>query len=112
MMNPYLRKDLVQLKEEWKDTFQHDDSGVYMYMTLYLDQLCRNQLECRNVSLKAIILPYSNICHIMINQGALSEYPQVEMFVGVLSRYLRANAIMNVKQDPKDPSMFKYTILQ
>jgi len=37
IMNGYLRKDWVQLKEELKDTFHHADSRVYTYSRLYLE---------------------------------------------------------------------------
>jgi hypothetical protein len=56
MMNGYLTKDWVQLEEELKDAFRHADSQVYMYSTLYLERLCRDQLERGNVGLNAFIL--------------------------------------------------------
>ena len=42
MMNGYLRKDWVQLKEELKDAFRHADSRVYMFTRSYLERLCRD----------------------------------------------------------------------
>ena len=84
MINGYLTKDWVKLKEELKDNFRHADSRVYRYTRSYLERLCRNQLEGGNVGLKAFILAYDNISRIMNNKGALAEYSQVEMFLGAL----------------------------
>ena len=44
MMNQYLGKDWVQLKEELWDAFRHADSRVYMYRRFYLERLCRDEL--------------------------------------------------------------------
>jgi len=44
----------------------------------------------------------------MINQGALAKYPQVEMLLGALPRYLKANAVMKLEVDLRNPSTFKY----
>jgi len=73
IMNWYLRKDWEQLNEELQVAFCHDDSRVYIYMRLYMGRLRKNQLECGNVGLKAYILAYNNISHIMINKGALAD---------------------------------------
>jgi hypothetical protein len=37
LMNTYLSKDWVQLKEELKDGFRHADSRVYIYTSSYLE---------------------------------------------------------------------------
>jgi len=107
MMHGYLRKDWVQLNEELKDTFRHADCRVNMYTRFYLDPLCRDEVECGNVGLKAFILAYDNISRIMINKGALAEYSEVEMLLRALPRELRAKAVMKLELYPRDPSMFK-----
>jgi len=112
MMNGYLMKEWVQLKEELQDAFRHADSRVYMYMRSYLERLCRDQLERGNVGLKAFILAYDNISRIMISKGAFAEYSQVEMLLGALPRDLRAKAVMKLELDPRDPSTFKYDKLE
>jgi len=112
MMNRYLKKDWVQLKEKLKDAFGQANSRVYMYTRSYLERLCRDQLECGNIGLKAFILAYNNISHIMINKGALSEYSQGEMLPRALSRDLRAKAVKKLERDSRDPFMFKYVKLR
>jgi hypothetical protein len=87
MMNGYLTKDWVQLKEELKVAFRHADSRVYMNIRSYLERLCRDQLERGNLGLKAFILAYDNISRIMISKGALAEYSQVEMLLGASQRF-------------------------
>jgi len=37
IMNGYLKKDWVQLKEELRDAIQHPNSRVYMYTSRYLE---------------------------------------------------------------------------
>jgi hypothetical protein len=111
MMNGYLTKDWVQLKEELKDAFWHADSRVYMYTRSYLERLCRDQLERGKVGLKVFILAYDNISRIKISKGAVAEYSQVEMLLEALPRDLRAKAVMKLELDPRDPSMFKYNKL-
>jgi hypothetical protein len=108
MINGYLRKDWVQLKEKLKDIFQHADSRIYMNMRSYLERLCRDQRERGNIHLKAFIFTYDNISPIMINKGALAEYSQEEMLLGALRRDSRANAVMKHELDPRDPSTFQY----
>jgi len=108
MMNGYLMKDWVQLKEELKDAFRHTNNQVYMYTRLYLERLCRNQLQHGIISLKAFIITYDNLSYILINKGAKAEYSQVEMLLGTLPRDLRAQAVMKLGLDPRDPSTFNY----
>ena len=112
MMNGYLTKDWVQLKEELKYAFRHAVSRVYMYTRSYLERLCRDQLERGNIGLKAFFLAYNNISRIMISKGALAEYSPVEMLLGALPRDFRAKAIMKLELDPRDPSTFKYDKLR
>jgi hypothetical protein len=112
MMNGYLMKDWVQLKEELKDGFRHADSRVYMYTRSYFERLCRDQLERGNVGLKAFILADDNISSIMISKGVLAEYSQVEMLLGALPRDFRAKAVMKLEIDHRDPSTFKYEKLR
>ena len=112
MMNGYLRKDWVQLKEERKNALQHGDCRVYIYTRSYLEQLCSDQLEHGNVSLKAFMIAYDNISRIMINKGPMAEYSQVEMFLCALPRDLRAKGVMKLELDPINLAMFKYDELQ
>jgi len=112
MMNGYLTKDWVLLKEELKDAFWHADSRVYMYTRSFLEQLCRDQLERGKVGLKAFILAYDNISRNKIGKGAQAEYSQVEMLLGALPRDLRAKAVKKLELDPRDPSTFKYDKLR
>jgi hypothetical protein len=77
-----------------------------------LTLLCRDQLARGNVGLKALILAYDNICHIMINKGALAEYSTVEMLLRALPRDLRAQVVMKIDVDSGDPSRFKYDKLR
>jgi len=79
-----------------------------MYTTSSLDWLCKDQRERRNVSNKAFILTYDNISRIMIYKGALAAYSQVEMLHRALPRKVRKNPVMKLKQDSKDPSLFKH----
>jgi len=78
-----------------------------MYTTLYIERLCRDQLERGNVGLKAFILADDNVSRIMINKGTLDEYSQVEMLLGALPNDLRAKVVMKPKLDPRDRSTFK-----
>jgi hypothetical protein len=112
MMNGYLTKDWVQLKEELKHAFRHADSRVYINTRSYLERLFHNQLERGNVGLAAIILTYDNISRIMISKGALAEYSQVEMLLGALLRDFRATAVMKLELDPREPATFKYNKLR
>jgi len=50
MINVYLRKDGMPLKEEMKDAFQHADSQVYMYMRSSFGRVCWDRLEDGHVS--------------------------------------------------------------
>jgi len=47
----------------------------------------------------------------MIAQGALAEYLPVEMMLRDHPRHLRANALMKLELDPRNPSTFKYNKL-
>jgi len=111
MMNTYLKNDWVQWKEDLTDAIQHADSQVYMYKRLYLERVCRDQLECGNVGLKACILTDYNISCVMINKEALAEYSQMEMLLGPLPQDLKSEAGMKLEFDPRDPSPFKYSNL-
>jgi len=106
ILNGYLRNDPKQLNEELKDDFHCTDSRAYMYPTLYFVPLCKDQLECGNVSLKSFILAYDNISPIMIHKGALADCSQVEMSFGALPRHLRVKVEMKLEQDHRDPSTF------
>jgi len=44
----------------------------------------------------------------MINKGSLVKYSQVEMMLGALPRDLKANVVMKVELDPRNPSTFKH----
>jgi hypothetical protein len=106
MMIGYLTKDWVQLNEELQDAFQHGNSQVYLYTRSYMDRLCRDQLELGNVNLKAFILAYDIISRIMISKGPLAEYSHLEMLLGALPRHLRAQTVMKLEVDPRDPCTF------
>jgi len=110
-MNTYLKNDWVQWKEELTDAIQHADSQVYMYKRLDLERLCRDQLECGNVGLKACILTYDHISCVMINKEALAEYSQMEMLLGALPQDLKLKAGIKLELDPRDPSPYKYNNL-
>jgi len=58
--------------------------------------------------LKAFILTYDNISHIIIDKEALAEHSQVEMLLRALPRQLRVKVVTNMELDPRDPSTFKY----
>jgi len=72
MLSWYFKKDWELPKEELKDALRHANSRVNIYMSLYLEWLCKDQLESGNIGLKAIILAYDIISNIMINMGALA----------------------------------------
>jgi len=106
MMNGYLRKDWMQLKEELKDAIRHANSRVHMYTRLYSERWGRDQLKRGNLGLKAFIRAYDNISCILINKGALAEYSLVELLLDALPRDLRTKAVMILEQDPRDPTTF------
>lgn len=103
MMNGYLQKDWEQLKKELKDAFRHADSRVNMYTRLYLEQLCKEQLECGYVSLKAFILAYDNISRAMIGKGALSKYSLVEMLLGAPPERLEGKSRIETRTRSQGP---------
>jgi len=103
-----LKLDWELLEEKLNDALRHADSRIYTYMIIYLEWLCKDQLERRNVGLKARIFTYNNISHITINQGALAKYSQPEMLLWALWRELGAKVVMKLEQYPRDPTMFKY----
>jgi len=48
----------------------------------------------------------------VIDKGASAEYSQVEMLLRALCRKLRPKAVLKLKLDPSDPSMFIYDKLR
>jgi hypothetical protein len=112
MMNGYLTKDCMDVKQELKDTFRHADCLLYVYTMSNLERLCREQLESGIVGVKAFILTYDNVSCIMLRTGALAEYSQVEIFLGAHPRDVRAKALMKVELEPRDPSTFAHDQLQ
>lgn len=107
-----MRKYWVQSKAELNDAFPNTNSPVDIYLILYLKCLSRDQLECGNIRVEALILAYDNISHIMITNGALADFSEIQMLLGALLRDLRAKVLMKLKLDPRDPSTFKYNKLQ
>jgi len=103
MMNGYLRKDWVHLKEEVKDGIEDTDSRVYLCTRSYLEWLCRDPQKLGNVGLKSFILAYDIISCIMINQRALAKYSQVVMLLGDLPRELTAKEVTKLELDCRDP---------
>jgi hypothetical protein len=79
-----------------------------MYTLSSLERLCIDPLECGKVRLNAFIISCNNICHLMINKGALAEYSQVEVLFGALPKTFRARAVMKLKLDPRDTWTIKY----
>jgi hypothetical protein len=110
IMNIYLWIHWEQSKGEMKDTFHHANSHIYMYTGSYLEQLCKDQIECDNVGIKAFILAYNNISHIMINNGDLAECSQVEMCPRAFPRDSRAKAVMKPNLYSRVPLTFKFHI--
>jgi len=106
-MNQYLTKACLQLREELEDAFHHADSRFNMYTRSYLERLFQDLWECGDIGLKAVILAYDNISRIMIGKEAMAEYWQVEMLFRALLKKLKGNAVVKLKLDPRDPSMFK-----
>jgi hypothetical protein len=96
IMNDLLKKDLMQFKEEVKDTFRHTDSQVYMHTDSHLEQVCRETQDQWNVSLKAIILAYENISHIIIHKGVFVDYSLVSMLFGGLRRDSTAKVVIKL----------------
>jgi len=72
-MHQFERKDWQQMEEQLNDTIHHIKSRVNIYTRLYLERLCKDQLQYGNVSFKFFILAYDNFIHIIINNGALAK---------------------------------------
>jgi hypothetical protein len=106
-MNEFLRKDMMQFKEEVKDTFRHTDSRVYMHTSSHLEQVCREAQDQWNVGLKAIILAYENISHIIIHKGVFVDYSLVSMLLGGLRRDSTAKVVIKLDRDPREPLTVK-----
>jgi len=56
LMNGYLKNDWELWNKELKDVFNNAGSKVYMYMRSCFKSLCKDQLDCGNISLKAGIV--------------------------------------------------------
>jgi len=110
-MSGHLNKDWEQLNDKLKNTLHHHNSPVHMCTIMYMARLCKDQWERGNVGLKGCIFAHDNISCILNHKRALAEYSQIEMRRGAPPRYFRANAVMKLELDPRDPSMFKYNKL-
>jgi len=102
----------MQLEEVLKNAFRQADNWVHMNMRAYLERQCQDQWECGDVSLKALILSYNNICLITIGKAALAVYLQVSMLLGALPRELMGKAVMKLELESTEPSRFKYDKLR
>lgn len=103
----YLRNDLERLKKQLNDVFRLSYSRVYTHTRSYLERLCQDQLDSGNIGQKAFIRACDNISRIMIDNGALAEYSQVEMLLRVLPKELTAEAVTKLELDHRDFSRFK-----
>jgi len=82
-----------------------------MYIWSYYIHLCKGELECDTVSLKACILTYKNMSHILINKGAMAEYSQLEILLATLQRDGSGNFLIKLEEDPRPPSRWEYNTL-
>lgn len=97
----------MQLNEELKDTIRRTDNQVYVHTRSHLEQVCWEKQDRWNVGLKAFILEYNNISHIMIQKGVFAEYSQVKMLLEALRRDLSAQVLMELDLDPREPLILK-----
>jgi len=108
MMSGSVTKDWKQLHGELNDAYCQADSCINIYTRSYLEQLSKYQLEYEKISLKAIIITYDNISHIMINMEAFTEYTQLEILRRALGRDFRSKVVLKHEYYPRDHTMLEY----
>lgn len=77
-----------------------------------MDNQYKDQQDCGNISPKALFLANDNISLIMTDTEALADDSQMHILLGDLPWELKANVVMKLELDPRNPSMFTYATLQ